>query len=122
MVIMCTISTSRTAGPRRINASTSVSGSAQPGWMYTRILDSTKRNASFAVRILCEYSASHDILISLGGRSLSFNLHLGPRFLISDCSVVNRPIEEVVEQLQHFKFAKNFDRALNFCFFFEEFP
>src|SRR5436190_21792907 len=100
---MCTISTSRTAGPRRINASTSVSGSAHPGWMYTRIPDSTKRSASSAVRSFCEYSASHDILLSLGGRSQAFDLHLCTRFLISNCSVVNRPIEEVIEQLKHLK-------------------
>src|SRR5438477_9507653 len=122
IVIMWTISTSRTAGPRRISASTSVSGSAQPGWMYTRMPDSTKRNASSAVRIFCEYSASHDILLSLGGRSHAFDLHLRARFLISDCSVVNRPIEEVVEQLQHFQFSKNFNRPVNFSFFLKELP
>src|SRR5437763_1441088 len=61
MVIMCTISTSCTKGARRINASTRVSGSAQPGWMYTRIPDCTHRNASSEVRNFFLYSISHDI-------------------------------------------------------------
>src|ERR1035438_7152298 len=61
MVSRCMTSTSFTKGARPIRASTRASGSAQPGWMYTRIPDSTQDTASCAVTSLLRYCSIQDI-------------------------------------------------------------
>src|SRR5579871_2334505 len=72
MVIMWTISTSCTSGARRISASTRVSGSAHPGWMYTRIPERTQSSASSGACNLFLYSSSQeDILLPKRPRSLA---------------------------------------------------
>src|ERR1035437_1808809 len=83
MVIVWTISTPRTHEPRRIRASTRVSGSAHPGWIYTRIPDSTQRKASSGVCTFLAYSISHDIssgpLVILFRLERQLPLEVGPR-------------------------------------------
>src|SRR6185369_11557750 len=105
---MWTISTSSTSGPRSISASTSVSGSAQPGWIYTRMPDCTERNASCGVRSFFLYSISHDIACLL----LSDISAL--RLLVSDRCVINRPLKKLLQHLQQFQLTKNLHRAVEY--------
>src|SRR5208337_1681178 len=60
-VSRCITSTSLTKGARTISASTSASGSAQPGWIYSRIPDSTQETASRAVISLLRYWSIQDM-------------------------------------------------------------
>src|SRR5271157_658704 len=60
-VSKCITSTFFTKGARTISASTRASGSAQPGWIYTRIPDSTQDTASRAVISLLRYWSVQDM-------------------------------------------------------------
>src|SRR5689334_20347811 len=111
MVIKCTISTSRTKGARSINASIRTSGSAHPGWMYTRMPDSTQRKASAGLLSFLLYSTSHDmtdLLRSLRTAALptqtGTGLEWGPLthgLFVTDGGVITGAVEELLKQLQH---------------------
>src|SRR5271166_6084028 len=126
MVIMCTISTSLTLGPRRIRASTSVSGSAHPGWIYTRIPDSTHRKASSDVCNFLVYSFSQDISCDplmpfLAVRGFPYCRVRDPPF-VTDGRIVHGAIKKLFQQLQHFQFAEHFNGAFQDRLFLDELP
>src|SRR5215469_13981665 len=127
MVIMWTISTSCNSGARRISASTSVSGSAHPGWMYTRIPDATQLRAWSAVCNFLVYECSQDIvpfvlLTSLARFSCLCECVLCNRPLIAHGRVVNRPVEELIQPFEHLNLAKHFYRTLKCSFLLDELP
>src|SRR5579863_8711425 len=121
MVIMWTISTSRSSGARRISASISVSGSAQPGWIYTRMPDRTHCSASSAVFSRTLYCVSH-IYEPLAGAKCAL-LQAGPSLrFISYRSIINGPVEEHFEHLEQFELPKNFRSPIHHGFPFQEVP
>src|SRR5690348_11981699 len=111
---MCTISTSRTSGPRSISASTRTCGVAQPGWMYTLIPDSTQRRASRAVSSFLLYSFSQAMIspLLLANRR-EFIGHTYP--LVPERRIVGGTIKKLFEELQHFQLAKYLDGVFHFA-------
>src|SRR5208282_3725377 len=121
MVSRWTISTSRTWGARRIKASTRVSGSAQPGWTYTRIPDCTQRSASSGVRNFSLYSVRQDMTcLSILHGFTGGGGHC--RLLIPQRGVKNRPVEELFQQLQHLQFPEDFYWTVQGRLFAEKLP
>src|SRR5271157_974593 len=100
-----------------MRASTRVSGSAQPGWIYTRIPHFTDCNASSGVRSFFRYSVSHNIPSLRTGSQLSAissSAKSRPRccVLIAYRHVIDGTVEEMAEQLQHFQLTKKLHRTV----------
>src|ERR1019366_5133360 len=121
MVSRCMTSTSLTKGARPIRASTRASGSAQPGWMYTRIPDSTQDTASCAVTSLLRYCSIQDIDPNPFLRRNGFRFHgvAGGGTLVPQCGVVNGKMKEFVQQ---FHLAEDLCRMLQFSVFLQVVP
>src|SRR5215469_13784539 len=122
---MCTISTSRTSGARRIRASTSVSGSAHPGWMYTRMADRTQLSAWSGVCSFFAYSLSQDMIVFPTGFSFCCYLRDCPLSncqLVTDGAIVDRPVKKLVQPLEHLHLAKDFDGAFDRDLLLDEVP
>src|SRR5450759_1182532 len=124
MVSRCMTSTSFTKAARPIRASTSASGSAQPGWIYTRIPDSTHATASRAVTSLLRYCSIQDIDTGplLSRNCFRFHGVAGGGTLVPQRGVVNGEAKKLFQHFQQFHLAEDFCRVLQFGMFLHVVP